>query len=89
MEKIIHCIENLSIPYNAKEWDDSKDNARRHRWRMKLNLKEVQIMISIKTIFNCLLLLPMAYLGIFETRVVRFFNEIFHAFSFHLLQFTR
>ena len=63
LEKVIHCLENLNIPYNAKEWDDSKDNARRHRWRMKLNLKEVQTVILIKTIFNLILLLPMVLLG--------------------------
>ena len=63
LEKIIHCLENLNIPYNAKEWDDAKDNARRHRWRMKLNLKEVQAVILIKIVFNLILLLPMVLLG--------------------------
>ena len=63
LEKIIHCIENLNIPYNSKEWDDDKDSARRHRLRMELNWKEVRIVIVIKTFFNLLLLLPMAHLG--------------------------
>ena len=65
IEKVIHCIENTNIPYNAQEWDDGKGNAKQHRLRMLANLKEVRIVIAIKTIMNTILLMPLAYLGNF------------------------
>ena len=63
IEKIIHCIENTNIVYNAKEWDDGKGDARAHRQRMQSNLKEVAVTIMIKTFFNIILLMPLSYLG--------------------------
>ena len=66
IEKVIHCIENTNIPYNAQEWDDGKGNAKQHRLRMLANLKEVCIVIAIKTVMNAILLMPLAYLGIFH-----------------------
>ena len=65
IEKVIHCIENTNIPYNAQEWDDGKGDARRHRLRMAANLKEVYIVIAIKTVMNAILLIPLAYLGMY------------------------
>ena len=63
LEKVIHCIENTNIPYNAQEWDDAKGNALEHLKRMKANLVEVMVVILIKFIFNTILLLPICYLG--------------------------
>ena len=63
LDKIIHCIENTNIPYNAQEWDDGKGNALEHIKRMKANLVEVMVVILIKFIFNSMLLLPICYLG--------------------------
>lgn len=63
IEKVIHCIENTNIPYNAQEWDDAKGNAKEHRVRMLANLKEVRVVIAIKMIMNTILLIPLAYLG--------------------------
>ena len=63
IEKVIHCIENTNIPYNAQEWDDGNGNAKQHRLRMTANLKEVRLLIGIKTIMNTILLIPLIYLG--------------------------
>lgn len=63
IEKVIHCIENTNIPYNAQEWDDGKGNAEQHHLRMTANSKEVRLVIGIKTIMNTILLIPLAYLG--------------------------
>ena len=63
LEKVIHCIENSNIPYNAKEWDDGKGNANEHKKRMRSNWCEVFAVIIINAIFNLLLLTPLIYLG--------------------------
>ena len=62
-EKLIHCLENTNIAYNAQEWDDAGGNAEDHKKRMRRNLKEVVVIIWIKTLFNLILLMPMCYLG--------------------------
>ena len=63
LEKLIHCLENTNIPFNAKEWDDDKGDAEEHRKRMRANWLEVLSVIIINGIFNLLLLTPLFYLG--------------------------
>ena len=62
-EKLVHCLENTNIAYNAQEWDDAGGNAKEHKMRMRSNLKEVVVIIWIKTFFNLIFLMPMCYLG--------------------------
>ena len=63
LEKVIHCFENTNIPYNAKEWDDGKGDAKEHIKRKQANWKEVLAIIIINGVFNLLLLVPLCYLG--------------------------
>ena len=65
LEKIIHCLENSNIPYNAKEWDDGKGDAKDHKNRMCSNWFEVLAVIIINGTFNSLLLLSLGFLGNF------------------------
>ena len=63
LDKIIHCLENTNIPFNAKEWDDGKGNAEEHRERMKSNWIEGFTIITINFVFNTSLLIPLSFLG--------------------------
>ena len=69
LEKIIHCLENANIPYNGKEWDDEKGDAKEHRIRMKNNWFEGLTVILINGVFNLVLLIPLVYLGKFKFRM--------------------
>ena len=63
LEKFIHCLENTNIPYNAKEWDDGKGDAKEHKKRMQSNWLEVLTVIAINCFFNIILLFSLSYLG--------------------------
>ena len=63
LDKIIHSIENANVPYNIKEWDDGKGDAKEHERRMKSNWFEVLAVIIINGVFNSLLLSSLGYLG--------------------------
>ena len=63
LEKLIHCLENSNIPYNSKEWDDGKGDAKEHERRMKSNWFEVLAVMIINGVFNSLLLSSLGYLG--------------------------
>ena len=65
LEKIIHSLENSNVPYNAKEWDDGKGDAKEHKKRMRSNWFEVLAVIIINGTFNSLLLQSLGFLGNF------------------------
>ena len=68
LEKFLHSLENSNIPYNAKEWDDGKGDAKEHKNRMKSNWFEVLSVIIINGIFNSILLLSLGYLSNFDNK---------------------
>ena len=64
LEKIIHVVENCSIPCNVLEWENIKTgNSDAHKKRMKDNLQEVLLIITVNFIFNCILVIPLCILG--------------------------
>ena len=69
LEKVLHCLENSNIPYNAKEWDDGKGDAKEHQKRMRSNWFEVLAVIIINGICNSLLILSLGYTGSYDNRI--------------------
>ena len=64
LEKLIHSMENIHIPYNYEEWDTEKSgDVAKHIQRMKHNTKEVMSVMIINFLFNCILLIPLGNLG--------------------------
>ena len=63
VEKVIHSLENINLPFNCQEWDDDMGDAEEHRKRMRLNWKESLVTIIINAVFNTSLLVPLYYLG--------------------------
>ena len=63
LEKTIHAIENINIPFNCQEWDSAKGDAEAHKTRMKTNETEVKVVMAVNFGFNCLLLSPVGILG--------------------------
>ena len=64
LEKIIHSVENIHIPYNFEEWDtENSGSVVKHIQRMKRNAKEVVSVMIINFLFNCILLIPLGNLG--------------------------
>ena len=65
IDMLIHCFENIHCPYNVKEWDDGKGNAKAHRERMEANWKESLCGIWLNAFFNIIQLFPLCVLGKF------------------------
>ena len=66
LEKIIHVMENIHVPYNFEEWDTKKyGGVETHLERMKQNGKEVNLVMMVNFVFNCLLLIPLGVLGMY------------------------
>ena len=63
LEKVIHAIENLNIPFNIEEWDSGKGNAQAHRQRMEANAIEIKAVMLVNFLFNSLMLTPLCILG--------------------------
>ena len=64
LERLIHSMENIHIPYNYEEWDTEKSgDVAKHIQRMKHNTKEVMSVMIINFLFNCILLIPLGNLG--------------------------
>lgn len=62
VEKIIHLIENSSIPGCVEDWDAQRGNAQEHYHRMKSNKIEGLSVIGINGAFNLLYLTPLGIL---------------------------
>ena len=61
--QIIHCLENINIPFPCQEWDTGKGNALEHLKRMQNNkIENLSIMVS-NLFYNLILLLPIFGLG--------------------------
>ena len=67
LDKFIHSLENTNLPFNCREWDDGTGDAEEHRRRMCLNWKEGLVIIIINGVFNSSLLVPLYYLGTYES----------------------
>ena len=63
VEKLIHALENIFIPYNAEEWDSGKGNSNDHEQRMKENISEMGALMRTNFFVNCILMTPMFILG--------------------------
>ena len=63
VEKLIHCLENVLIPFNTEEWDSGKGNSKDHEQRMKENSTEMSSLMKTNFCINCLLMVPMFILG--------------------------
>ena len=63
LEKFIHCLESLHLPYNSEEWDTPKGTAEEHIERMEANKKEGLLLILVNLVFKLLMLCPIYYLG--------------------------
>ena len=87
LEKFIHCLENTNLPYNSKEWDDGKGNAKEHKDRMESNLIEVLAIILINGVFNFLFSVPLMFLGNFNLDENIIKNSYFVMFILHVSAF--
>ena len=63
VEKLIHVLENIFIPYNTEEWDSAKGNSNDHEQRMKENSSEMSALMKTNFFVNCILMAPMFILG--------------------------
>lgn len=63
LDRIIHCFENINIPYTVQEWDTETGNAKEHFMRMKEAQKENLVVIIVNLIYNIVYLVPIFCLG--------------------------
>ena len=63
LEKGIHSLENMNIPFNCQEWDSGRGDAEAHKNRMKDNSREIMVVMLVNFVFNSIMLFPLAILG--------------------------
>ena len=63
LERAIHALENVLLPYNSMEWDSEKGNPEEHKKRMETNRDEMYGLVIVNFIFNCILMVPMCILS--------------------------
>ena len=61
--KFIHCVENTNIPTVWMDWEEKKGSIEDHKRRHGQVLKEMVVIMIIRTIFNAVLLTPIIYTG--------------------------
>ena len=61
--KLMHCVENTTIPTVWVDWDEREGTLEEHKERHDQVLTEMYTMMAIRTIFNAVMLAPIIYTG--------------------------
>ena len=61
--KFVHCIENSNIPTVWMDWEEQKGSIEDHKRRHGQVLKEMVVIMIIRSIFNAIMLTPIVYTG--------------------------
>ena len=67
IDRIIHSMENVLIVSNTEEWDSEKGDPEEHKQRLKTNKNEMNRLMIMNFIFNCIYLTPLIFLGRYES----------------------
>ena len=61
--KLIHCVENTNIPTVWMDWEEKKGSIEDHIRRHGQVMKEMVVIMVIRTIFNAVMMSPVIYTG--------------------------
>ena len=61
--KLIHCVENTNIPTVWMDWEEKKGSIEDHKRRHGQVMKEMVVIMVIRTIFNAVMMSPVIYTG--------------------------
>ena len=63
LAKFVHCLENTNIPTVWKDWDEDGGSVEDHKKRHRQVVKEMVVIMIIRSLFHSLMLAPLAYTG--------------------------
>ena len=61
--KLIHCVENTNTPTVWMDWEEKNDSVEDHKQRHGQVLREMMVIMLIRSIYNAVMLVPIVYTG--------------------------